>query len=149
MFSALSRPARHSAMLIAGLAAVSVAAQFLYLNAERAEPALATAWEMARYFTILTNIAVAVTLAMIARPVRGRVPAAWLAALTLAFGEVVYLLGINDLLHGILAFAPGGQPEMVMLAILTGADITYVIFHHVLRLLIVMSLTPVLSRWLT
>lgn len=95
MFPALSRPARHSAMLIAGLAAVSVAAQFLYLNAERAEPALVTAWEMARYFTILTNIAVALTLAMIARPVRGRVPAAWLAALTLAMvmvGLVYHLL---------------------------------------------------------
>jgi membrane AbrB-like protein len=71
-----------------------------------------------------------------------------LAVLTVIFGEIVYLLGINDLLHGILAFAPGGQPEMVMLAILTGADITYVIFHHVLRLLLVMSLTPVLARWL-
>ena len=62
--------------------------------------------------------------------------------------RIIYLLGINDLLHGILAFAPGGQPEMVMLAILTGADITYVIFHHVLRLLLVMSMTPFLSRWL-
>lgn len=72
-----------------------------------------------------------------------------LAALTLAFGELVYLLGFHDILHGILAFAPGGQPEMVMLAILTGADITYVIFHHVLRLLLVMGLTPVLARWLT
>jgi uncharacterized protein len=72
-----------------------------------------------------------------------------LAALTLACGEIVYLLGLNDLLHGILAFAPGGQPEMVMLAILTGADITYVIFHHVLRLMLVMSFTPLLSRWLT
>ena len=71
-----------------------------------------------------------------------------LAALTVLFGEIVYLLGINDLLHGILAFAPGGQPEMVMLAILTGADITFVIFHHVLRLLLVMGLTPLLARWL-
>lgn len=71
-----------------------------------------------------------------------------LAALTVLFGEIVYLLGLNDLLHGILAFAPGGQPEMVMLAILTGADITYVIFHHVLRLLIVLTLTPILAKWL-
>ena len=71
-----------------------------------------------------------------------------LAFLTLAFGEIVYAFGIHDLLHGILAFAPGGQPEMVMLAILTGADITFVIFHHVLRLILVMSLTPFLARWL-
>jgi membrane AbrB-like protein len=71
-----------------------------------------------------------------------------LGLLTLGFGEIVYLLGINNLLNGILAFAPGGQPEMVMLAILTGADITFVIFHHVLRLLIVLTLTPILARWL-
>ena len=64
------------------------------------------------------------------------------------FGEIVYLMGINSLLNGILSFAPGGQPEMVMLAILTGADITFVIFHHVLRLVLVMGLTPVLARWL-
>ncbi len=71
-----------------------------------------------------------------------------LGLLTLGFGELIYGLGIHDLLHGILAFAPGGQPEMVMLAILTGADITFVIFHHVLRLLLVLSLTPLLARWL-
>lgn len=71
-----------------------------------------------------------------------------LGLLTFGFGAIVYALGVSDLLNGILAFAPGGQPEMVMLAILTGADVTFVIFHHVLRLLIVLSLTPVLARWL-
>ena len=95
MFPALSRPARRWALLIAVLAMVSVVAQFLYLNAERAEPAATTAWEMARYFTILTNVLVAVTFAVISRPIRDGVPAAWLAALTLAMvmvGGVYHVL---------------------------------------------------------
>jgi hypothetical protein len=95
MFPALSRPARRWALMIAVLAAASVAAQFLHLNAERAEPAAATAREMARYFTILTNLMAAVTFAMISRPIRDGVPAPWLAALTLAMvmvGAVYHLL---------------------------------------------------------
>lgn len=70
-----------------------------------------------------------------------------LADVRLAFAELVVLLGLNDLLHGILAFAPGGPPEMVMLAILTVAAMTNVIFHHVLRLVIVMSMTPIAVCW--
>jgi hypothetical protein len=95
MFPALSRPARRWALMIALLAAVSVVAQFLHLNAERAEPMAATAWDMALYFTILTNLMVAVTFAVISRPIRDGVPAAWLAALTLAMvmvGGVYHVL---------------------------------------------------------
>jgi hypothetical protein len=95
MFPALSRPARRWALLIAVLAAVSVVTQFLHLNALRAEPPAATAWDMARYFTILTNLLVAVTFTVISRPIRDGVPAAWLAALTLAMvivGAVYHLL---------------------------------------------------------
>lgn len=95
MFPALSRPARRWALMVALLAAVSVMAQFLHLNTERAEPLADTAWEMARFFTILTNLLVAVTFAVISRPIRDGVPAAWLAALTLAMvmvGGVYHLL---------------------------------------------------------
>ncbi|NKX42996.1 Pr6Pr family membrane protein [Roseicyclus persicicus] len=95
MFPALSRPARRTALLIALLAAVSVGAQFLHLKAVRAEPPLATALEMARYFTILTHLLVAVTFGVISRPIRGGVSGAWLAALTLSMvmvGLVYHLL---------------------------------------------------------
>jgi hypothetical protein len=95
MFPALSRPARRTALLIALLAAVSVGAQFVHLNGVRAEPPPATALEMARYFTILTNLLVVVTFAVISRPLRDGVPAPWLAALTLAMvmvGAVYHLL---------------------------------------------------------
>lgn len=95
MFPTLSRPARRWALLIALLAAVSVVAQFLHLNALRAEPPAATAWDMARYFTILTNLLVAVTFAVISRPIRDGLPAAWVAALTFAMvmvGGIYHLL---------------------------------------------------------
>lgn len=95
MFPALSRPARRWALSIALLAAVSVVGQFLHLNTERAEPMAETAWDMARFFTILTNLMVAVTFAVISRPIRDGVPAAWLAALTLAMvmvGGVYHVL---------------------------------------------------------
>lgn len=95
MFPALSRPARRWALLIAILAMASVVGQFLHLNAERAEPMAETAWDMARFFTILTNLMVAVTFAVISRPIRDGLPAAWLAALTLAMvmvGGVYHVL---------------------------------------------------------
>ena len=118
MFPALSRTARRRALLIAVLAAISVLAQFLYLNAERAESPAATALEMARYFTILTNLMAAVTFGLISRPSRDGVPAPWLAALTLAMVMVgaVYHLLLSDLVaftglgwwadHGLHTAAP-------------------------------------------
>lgn len=95
MFSEVSRSARRLALAIALLAALSVAAQLHHLTTIRAEPVLATAWDMARYFTILTNLLVALSLAMIARPRRNGAPFVWLAALTLSMvmvGAVYHLL---------------------------------------------------------
>jgi uncharacterized protein len=71
-----------------------------------------------------------------------------LGLLTVAFAEIVYRLGIAGRLDAVLAFAPGGQPEMVMLAIFAGADITFVIFHHVMRLIIILAGMPLFVRLL-
>jgi len=95
MFPELLRPARRTALMIALLSAVSVAAQFVHLNAVRAEPPLATALDMARYFTILTYCLVVATFTSVSRPRRGGVPGPWLAALTLSVvmvGAVYHLL---------------------------------------------------------
>lgn len=100
MFNELSRSARRAALLIALLSLVSVAGQFLHLNGLRVEPASQTAWEMARYFTILTNLLVAVSFAMIARPTREGPPYGWIAALTLSMivAGAVYHLLLSDLI---------------------------------------------------
>ena len=95
MFPALSRPARRWALAIALLAAVSVLAQFVHLNAVRNEAPASTMLDMARYFTILTNLLVSITFTVISRPFRDGLPAAWLAALTLSrvmVGAVYHML---------------------------------------------------------
>lgn len=101
MFPALSRPARRTAAMIACLAAISVVAQFLHLNAIHQEPYPDTALSMARYFTILTSVLVIVTFAVAATRRQG-VSSPWLAALTVAMVMVgaVY----HTLLSGLVTF---------------------------------------------
>jgi hypothetical protein len=71
-----------------------------------------------------------------------------LAALAAAFTEVVVLLGVAPPIDGFLAFAPGGQAEMIVLAIVAGADLGFIIVHHVTRMLIVITGAPLAARLL-
>ncbi|MBE0495465.1 MAG: AbrB family transcriptional regulator [Campylobacterales bacterium] len=48
----------------------------------------------------------------------------------------------------LLAFSPGGQAEMNVMAIVVGANLPYVALHHVIRLFLVMGLAPVVIRWM-
>ncbi len=99
MLPLFSVSARRLALAIALVALASVVAQFLHLNARRAEPAWITAWDMARYFTILTNLMVAVSFVILSRSLRRKVPYAGLAALTLSMimVGVIYHLLLADL----------------------------------------------------
>ena len=45
-----------------------------------------------------------------------------------------------------LAFAPGGQAEMTVLAIVTGADLGFVIAHHLTRIVLVIAGAPLVAR---
>lgn len=74
--------------------------------------------------------------------------AALLAVISLAFIEVISLTGIAPALDAFLAFLPGGQAEMVVIAILAGADLAYVVSHHLLRLVLVITLAPLAARLL-
>lgn len=47
-----------------------------------------------------------------------------------------------------LAFLPGGQAEMVLLAMVAQADMSFVVSHHLLRLITVITCAPVASRFL-
>jgi membrane AbrB-like protein len=69
-----------------------------------------------------------------------------LAAATVAFAEAVALAGLAPPLEAFLAFAPGGQAEMAVLAIVAGADVAFVVTHHLLRLVLVITLAPVAAR---
>lgn len=91
---------------------------------------------------------VGVTLGEIRRDVTaGIIFVLMLAALAAALTEVVVLLGISRPVDGFLAFAPGGQAEMTVLAIIAGADLGYVIVHHLMRVLLVITGAPIAARF--
>ncbi|MGB3407076.1 MAG: AbrB family transcriptional regulator [Jannaschia sp.] len=69
-----------------------------------------------------------------------------LLALTVVFAETVYAFGLAPPLETILAFAPGGQGELVILALIVGADMAFVIAHHVLRIFVVILGAPLFAR---
>lgn len=69
-----------------------------------------------------------------------------LAALAAGFTEVAYLAGLAPHVESFLAFAPGGQAEMTVLAIVAGADLGFVIVHHLTRLVIVITGAPIAAR---
>ena len=70
-----------------------------------------------------------------------------LTVLSVVFAEIVIQAGIAPPLDAILAFAPGGQAEMVLLAIIAGTDVAYVVTHHLLRIVIVILGAPFVARW--
>lgn len=69
-----------------------------------------------------------------------------LMLLTLIFVEVVYGLGLANGMNALLAFAPGGQAELTILALIVGADMAFVIAHHVLRIFVVILGAPLFAR---
>ncbi len=90
---------------------------------------------------------VGVTLAEIRRDVlAGVVFVLILAALAAGFTEIVVFFQLAPPVEGFLAFAPGGQAEMAVLAIIVGADLGYVIVHHLLRVTLVILGAPIAAR---
>ncbi|RCW88236.1 AbrB family transcriptional regulator [Paracoccus lutimaris] len=69
-----------------------------------------------------------------------------LAAISLIFIEGIVGLGLAPALDAFLAFLPGGQAEMVVIAIIAGADLAYVVSHHLLRMILVILLGPVVEK---
>ncbi|MEM9145754.1 MAG: AbrB family transcriptional regulator [Pseudomonadota bacterium] len=71
-----------------------------------------------------------------------------LAGVALVFAEVVVLTGAAPPIEALLAFAPGGQAELVVLAIVAGADTAYVVSVHLSRIVMVILGAPVAARLL-
>ncbi|RDW13118.1 AbrB family transcriptional regulator [Paracoccus thiocyanatus] len=71
-----------------------------------------------------------------------------LAGISLVFIEAIMHLGLAPALDAFLAFLPGGQAEMVVIALIAGADLAYVVSHHLLRMVIVIVLAPVAGKLL-
>ncbi|CTQ49438.1 AbrB family transcriptional regulator [Jannaschia donghaensis] len=62
------------------------------------------------------------------------------------FVEAIHLLNLAPPMETLLAFAPGGQAEMTVLALIAGADMAFVIAHHVLRIVVVILGAPLAAR---
>ena len=90
---------------------------------------------------------VGVTLYELRRDVlAGIIYVAVLALLALLFTELVVFAGFAKPVEGFLAFSPGGQAEMTVLAIVVGADLGFVVVHHLIRVMLVITGAPLAAR---
>jgi uncharacterized protein len=71
-----------------------------------------------------------------------------LAVLAAAFAEFVVVTGLARPLEGFLAYAPGGQAELTVLAIVAGADLGFVVLHHLTRIVVVITGAPLVARYI-
>jgi hypothetical protein len=55
---------------------------------------------------------------------------------------------LGNPVEAFLAFAPGGQAEMTVLAIVTGADLGFVITHHLTRIVLVIVGAPLVAGFM-
>ena len=70
-----------------------------------------------------------------------------LAVISLVFVEAALLLSHRPALEVLLSFLPGGQAEMAVIAIVAGADVAFVVAHHLTRIFLVILAAPVVARW--
>lgn len=71
-----------------------------------------------------------------------------LALLTLLFVEFIFALDLAPGMEALLAFVPGGQAELTVLALIVGADVAFVVAHHVLRIVFVILGAPIAAKYL-
>jgi membrane AbrB-like protein len=76
----------------------------------------------------------------------GAAVSALMAAVSLVFIEVALRLSPAGTLDVWLAFLPGGQAEMVIVAIVAGSDVAFVVTHHLLRIVVVILFAPLAAR---
>lgn len=72
--------------------------------------------------------------------------AALLAILSAGFIEIVSLISAAPMLDISLSFLPGGQAEMAVIAIVAGADVGFVVAHHLTRIFFVILVAPLIGR---
>ncbi len=69
-----------------------------------------------------------------------------LLLLSLIFGVFSVWITGESWLSVLLAFSPGGQSDMNLIAILVGANVPFVALHHTFRLFIVMAILPIMHK---
>lgn len=71
-----------------------------------------------------------------------------LAGLAAAFTWLAFTLGGTPMLEAFLSFSPGGQAEMTVLAIVAGADLGFIVVHHLTRMILVITGAPIAAKLL-
>jgi len=69
-----------------------------------------------------------------------------LAVISLAVFGLVSLMSEAPPLDLLLSFLPGGQAEMAVIAIVAGADVAFVVAHHLTRIFVVIVMAPIVAR---
>lgn len=69
-----------------------------------------------------------------------------LMVISTIFIFIVSLVTDFSLISVMLAFSPGGQSEMNLIAIIVGANLPYVALHHIVRMFLVMSVAPIFVK---
>ena len=69
-----------------------------------------------------------------------------LAGVSLLFIAAIASFSNINTLEIMLAFLPGGQSEMSMIAIVAGADVAFVVSHHLLRIFVVILFAPIVEQ---
>ena len=69
-----------------------------------------------------------------------------IGAASAIFALLIAGAGLAPLAAALMAFAPGGQAEMAVLAIVAGIDVAYVVAHHLVRLVLVITAAPLIER---
>lgn len=70
-----------------------------------------------------------------------------LIVLTIVFVEVIYGFKLAPGMEALLSFSPGGQAELTVLALIVGADVAFVVAHHIFRIFTVILGAPVAARF--
>jgi membrane AbrB-like protein len=71
---------------------------------------------------------------------------AGLFILSIIFTSFVVWMDFAPLIPALLAFSPGGQAEMAVLALVAGADVAFIITHHLARIILVIIGAPLVRR---
>jgi len=69
-----------------------------------------------------------------------------MAFISAIFILIAYFSFDFPIISTLLAFSPGGQAEINLIAILVVANVPYITLHHIVRLFIVMNIAPIFAK---
>ena len=73
----------------------------------------------------------------------------FLLVITLSIVSLVINYNLAPAVDAMLSMAPGGQAELVVMALIVGADLGFVVAHHLFRIFIVILGAPIMERFMT